>query len=170
MRLVELDPQAEPYWEEMLAGEQEPWGGLGEALTWREKSRNVGLRDDDGTLLAAGGMVLAEVRTDTHPPFTVAGLGGLVVRSSARGRGLARELARHLLELARELPAERAMLFCEPRLTALYGEFGFSEITEAVWVWQPSGQVRMPLRSMWRALREGAGWPPGEVYLDGEPF
>ena len=28
MRLVELDPQAEPYWEELLAGEHEPWGGV----------------------------------------------------------------------------------------------------------------------------------------------
>ena len=120
MRLVELDPQAEPYWEELLAGEREPWGGVGERLSWREKTRNIGLRDDDGTLLAAGGAVLAQLHTATHPPFEVVGLGGLVVRSSARGRGLARELAEHLLLLARELPAERAMLFCEPRLMELY--------------------------------------------------
>lgn len=170
MRLVELDPQAEPYWEELLAGEREPWGGVGERLSWREKTRNIGLRDDDGTLLAAGGAVLAQLHTATHPPFEVVGLGGLVVRSSARGRGLARELAEHLLLLARELPAERAMLFCEPRLMELYREFGFRAITEPVWVEQPGGRVKMPLSAMWRPLREGADWPPGELYLDGEPF
>jgi len=170
MRLVELDPKAEPYWEEMLAGEQEPWGGVGEQLSWRDKTRNIGLRDDDGSLLAAGGVVLAELHTATHPPFAVAGLGGLVVRTSARGRGLVRQLAEPLLELARELPAERAMLFCRPSLMALYGGFGFREITDAVWVQQPGGQIQMPLSAMWRPLREGAEWPPGELYLDGEPF
>jgi predicted GNAT family N-acyltransferase len=170
MRLVELDPEAEPYWEEMLAGEQAPWGGVGERLCWRSKTRNIGLRDEDGTLLAAGGVVLAEVHTADHPPFAVAGLGGLVVRSSARGQGLVRRLAPHLLEIARELPTERAMLFCRPGLMALYGEFGFREIGDAVWVHQPGGQVKMPLSAMWSPLREGIGWPAGELYLDGEPF
>lgn len=170
MRLVELDPQAEPYWEELLAGEQEPWGGTGEHLSWRNKTRNIGLRDDEGRRPAAGGMVLAEVHTATHPPFAVVGLGGLVVRAGERGRGLARRLASDLLELARELPAERAMLFCEPRLMALYGEFGFREITDPVWAEQPQGPVRMPLSAMWRPLREGADWPAGELYLDGQPF
>ena len=75
MRLVELDPRAEPYWEELLAGEQEPWGGTGEHLSWRDKTRNIGLRDDDGRLLAAGGTVLAQVHTAAHPPFAVVGPG-----------------------------------------------------------------------------------------------
>lgn len=170
MRLVELDPQAEPYWEELLAGEREPWGGVGEQLTWREKTRNIGLRDEDGTLLAAGGVVLAELHTAASPPFPVAGLGGLVVRTSARGRGLARELAPHLLEIARELPVERAMLFCEARLMDLYGEFGFEQVADPVWVEQPGGRVLMPMGAMWKGLREGVGWPAGELYLDGEPF
>ncbi len=170
MRLVELDPHAEPYWEELLAGEQEPWGGTGEHLCWREKTRNIGLRDDDGRLLAAGGAVLAELNTAAEESFAVVGLGGLVVRASARGQGLARLLASHLLELAREFPAERAMLFCEPHLMELYREFGFREIPDAVWVQQPDGRVQMPLRAMWRPLWEGADWPPGELYLDGEPF
>ena len=167
---MELDPQAEPYWEEMLAGEQEPWGSAGENLSWRDKTRNIGLRDDDGTLLAAGGAVLAHAHTDSEPPFPVVGLGGLVVRTGARGRGLARELSVHLLELARELPAERAMLFCGASLMTLYGEFGFLEITAPVWAQQADGPVRMPMSAMWRPLRDGVTWPAGTVYLDGEPF
>ncbi len=170
MRVVELDPQAEPYWDELLAGEREPWGAAGEQLSWRDKTRNIGLRDDDGRLLAAGGAVLAELHAGGGPPFRVVGLGGLVVTRSARGRGLARELAGHLLELARELPADRAMLFCEPHLVGLYREFGFEEIADPVWVDQPGGRVRMPMGAMWRPLRDGVGWPPGELYLDGEPF
>ncbi len=114
--------------------------------------------------------MLAEARTATAPAFEVAGLGGLVVRRSARRRGLARELAGHLLELAAELPAERAMLFCEPHLMPFYGQLRFEEIAEPVWAQQPDGSVRMPMRAMWRPLREGVAWPAGEVYLDGEPF
>ena len=62
------------------------------------------------------------------------------------------------------------MLFCEPHLVGLYREFGFEEITDPVWVEQPGGRVRMPMGAMWRPLRDGVGWPPGELYLDGEPF
>src|SRR5437764_1064613 len=101
MELVELDPKAEPYWDELIAGEHEPFGGVGEQLTWRPKERNIGLRDEQGKLLVAGGAVLAELASDSRPPFAVAGLGGLIVTRHARGRGLARALAPHLLELAR---------------------------------------------------------------------
>src|ERR1700736_3620692 len=98
MQGVELDALAEPYWEELVAGEREPWGGGGgEGLSWRDKTHNIGVRDDGGRLLAAGGAVLAEVRVGPQSPFHVAGLGGLIVTRSARGRGLARLLARHLL-------------------------------------------------------------------------
>jgi predicted N-acetyltransferase YhbS len=170
MRLVELDPKAEPFWDELIAGEREPFGGVGEQLVWRDKSRNIGLRDEDGRLLAAGGAVLAELRAGGGPPFPVAGLGGLVVTHDARGRGIARELAPHLLELASELPAERAMLFCVARLMPFYTEFDFRRIAEPVSVDQPGGRITMPLEAMWKPLRDGVAWPPGELELSGLPF
>ena len=170
MRLVELDRRSEPYWEELIAGEHEPFGGVGEQLVWREKTRNVGVREDDGRLVAAAGAVPAEVRVGEEPSFQVAGLGGLIVTPSARGRGLARLLARRLLEIAGELEAERAMLFCRPELTALYAQFGFVTIEAQVWVDQPEGRVEMPMPAMWSTLGSDAGWPPGRVDLLGEPF
>jgi predicted GNAT family N-acyltransferase len=170
MRLVELDRVSEPYWEELIAGEREPFGGEGEQLSWREKTRNLGLRDDDGRLLAAGGVVLAELRTAEGSPFQVAGLGGLIVTHSARRGGLARSLAPHLLELARELPVDRAMLFCLGRLMPFYAEFDFRAVLAPVWAEQPTGRIKMPLEAMWKPLREGVDWPPGELELVGEPF
>ena len=171
MRLVELDPQAEPYWEELLAGEHEPWGGVGERLSWRDKTRNIGLRDErrKAARSGRGGARRSCTRTRTRRSRSSASAGSWSRAAPAAGASRASS-PEHLLELARELPAERAMLFCEPRLMALYREFGFEEITEAVWVEQPGGRVKMPMRAMWRPLREGAGWPPGELYLDGEPF
>ncbi len=170
MRLVELDRRSEPYWDELIAGEQEPFGSTGEQLVWRDKTRNVGVRDDDGRLVAAGGVVLAEVTVEQEPSFQVAGLGGLIVTSRARGRGLARLLAARLLEIASELGVERAMLFCRPELARLYAQFGFVTIEASVWVDQPEGRVEMPMPAMWSALGGDAGWPPGRVDLLGEPF
>jgi predicted GNAT family N-acyltransferase len=170
MRVVELDRLAEPYWEELVAGEHDPWGSVGEELAWRDKTRNIGVRDDSGRLLAAGGAVLAEVRVEQESPFQVVGLGGLIVTRSARGRGLARLLARHLLVIAGEFGVERAMLFCQPRLMALYRTFGFDEIDAPVWADQPGGRIEMPLPAMWKPLGGDAGWPAGRVELLGEPF
>jgi predicted GNAT family N-acyltransferase len=170
MRMVELDRLSEPYWEELVAGEHEPFGGIGESLVWREKTRNIGVRTDDGRLLAAGGAVLAEVKIEQEPPFQVVGLGGLIVTHSARGRGLAHLLFERLLELASEFEAQRAMLFCRPQLMPLYGKFGFLPIDAPVWADQPGGRIEMPLPAMWKALDSDAIWPSGRVELLGEPF
>ena len=170
MRLVELDRHSEPYWDELVAGEHEPFGSIGENLLWRDKTRNIGVREDDGRLVAAAGVVIAEVKIGEQPPSEVAGLGGLIVTRSARGRGLAHLLFQRLLELADELEVQRAMLFCRPELMALYGEFGFVAIDAPVWVDQPGGRIEMPLPAMWKALGSDVGWPSGRVELLGEPF
>jgi predicted GNAT family N-acyltransferase len=170
MQLVELDRFAEPHWDELIAGEHEPFGAIGENLVWRDKTRNIGVREDHGRLVAAGGLVLAEVQVGEELPFRVAGLGGVIVTRSARGRGLARLLVQGLLDVAGELDAGRAMLFCRAPLMLLYGKFGFSTIESPVWADQPTGRIEMPLPAMWKALRNDASWPPGRVELRGEPF
>lgn len=170
MQLVELDKRSQPYWDELIAGEHEPWGSIGEQLVWRDKTRNIGVREDDGRIVAAGGVVLADVQVGREPSLHVAGLGGLIVTRSARGRGLARLLSVRLLEIAGELEVERAMLFCRPELTSLYARFGFVTIEAPVWVDQPEGRVEMPMPAMWSALGGDARWPPGRVDLLGEPF
>lgn len=168
--MVELGRLAEPDWEELVAGEHEPFGGIGENLLWRDKTRNIGVREDDGRLVAAAGVVLAEVRIERESCFEVAGLGGLIVTRSERGRGLARMLCHGLIELAGELEVGRAMLFCVPKLMLFYREFGFVAIDAPVWADQPGGRIEMPLRAMWKALDDEARWPSGRVELQGEPF
>ncbi|HTB50225.1 MAG TPA: GNAT family N-acetyltransferase [Solirubrobacteraceae bacterium] len=169
MRLVELDRITDGDWRQVIAGEHEPWGGGGEALQWREKSRNLGLCDDAGNLVALAGLVLAEVRV-ADAPLQVAGIGGVIVTRSARGHGFARTLIERLLEIAHELDAERAMLFCLPANIGLYAKFGFQLIEEPVWAVQPGGLIEMPLRAMWMALTPAASWPEGKIELLDEPF
>jgi predicted N-acetyltransferase YhbS len=170
MRLIELDRLSESYWEDLIAGEQEPFGGIGEDLVWRDKTRNIGVHEDDGRLVAAAGVVLAEVKIEREPSFEVAGLGGLIVTRSARGRGLARMLCQSLIELAGELEVRRAMLFCLPKLMPFYREFGFVAIEAPVWADQPDGRIEMPLKAMWKTLDGEARWPSGRVELQGKPF
>jgi hypothetical protein len=52
----------------------------------------------------------------------------------------------------------------------VYGRVGFAEIAAPVWADQPGVRVRVPMRAMWRPLREGARWPPGRVDVHGAPF
>ena len=97
-------------------------------------------------------------------------MGGVFVTAPERGRGLVWQLLQRLLEIAADMGPERAMLFCRPQLTGLYGKLGFAEIPGPTWVRQPDGAVEFPLRTMWRPLREGVGWPPGRVDVLGLPF
>ncbi len=170
MQLVDLHAAAEPYWEELIAGEQEPFGAVGAQLRWRDKTHNIGIREDDGRLVAAGGVVLADVQVAEGPVFQVAGLGGVIVTRSARGRGLANVLVQRLVDVCGELGVERAMLFCRAQLVPLYAKFGFLAIEAPVRAEQPTGPIEMPMPAMLRALSAEASWPAGAVRLLGEPF
>lgn len=170
MELVELDAVTEPYWTELIAGERGPFGPVGETLEWREKERNVGLREPDGRLVAAAGAVLVNVDVTPEASFQVVGLGGLIVTREARGRGHMRALVDALLAIAHAMGPDRAMLFCRPELVAVYQRMGCEEVSDAVWVDQPDGRIEMPMSTMWRPLRDGVRWPSGRVDVRGLPF
>lgn len=170
MELVEIDAITTEQWSELLAGEREPWGGEAEALVWGDKQRHVGLRDPDERLVGLASALIAAVEVAHAERFEVVGVGSVLVTASERGRGLVWELLQRLLEIAADMGPERAMLFCRPQLTGLYGKLGFTELPGPTWVRQPDGVVEMPLRTMWRPLREGVGWPRGRVDVLGLPF
>jgi hypothetical protein len=62
------------------------------------------------------------------------------------------------------------MLFCRAQLMALYGRLAFAEIRAQVWAQQPDATIEIPLRAMWRPLRDGVRWPDGRVEVHGLPF
>ena len=169
MQAVELSEVGSSQWQEVVAGEQQPWGGEGEQLEWGPKERHVGIRDGSGRLLALAGLVAARVEIDGRE-LPVVGFGGVIVTAARRGRGLARPLLERTVALARELGPERGMLFCEERLMSLYAKFGFVPIEASVSAQQSAGEVQMPIRAMWIALAPGADWPSGAVRVLGLPF
>jgi GNAT superfamily N-acetyltransferase len=169
VRAIELSSVDSDQWRALQGDEEHPWGGEAEALSWAPKTHYVGVPDEDGALLAMAATLTADVRAGEET-FPVAGVGGVIVRPDMRGRGLARLVVEAVLPVAARLGPERAMLFCRPPLVAMYERFGFQEIGEPVTAAQPGGRIEMPLRAMWRPLREGARWPEGPVEVLGEPF
>jgi GNAT superfamily N-acetyltransferase len=167
---VELDTIDSEQWRAIQGDERHPWGAEAEELEWAQKRHHVGVPADDGQLLAMAGALVAEVAVGGGEPFAVVGIGGVMVRRDSRGRGLARLVIEAILDAARRLGPERAMLFCREPLVALYERFGFQAIDAPVTAAQPGGRVEMPLRAMWAPLHEGARWPQGAVEVLGEPF
>jgi predicted GNAT family N-acyltransferase len=170
MDVVELDRLTPQQSSDLAAGEREPWGGVAEALSWREKDRHVGIHGPGGQLLAAAGSVLVEVEVDGAGDFSVLGIGGVFVTPSARGEGLVAPLLEALLAVPADGSVARAMLFCREPLSAMYAKFGFAEIAAVVTAEQPAGAIEMPLCAMWRPLSDGVSWPPGRVEVRGLPF
>jgi predicted GNAT family N-acyltransferase len=171
VEIVELAAITPQMWTELAAGEQEPWGRIAEALSWREKDRLIGLRGPDGQLLAVAGSLIAEVEVDGAGAFAVLGIGSVFVTPSARGRGLVARMLEVLLSPPQQgHAADRAMLFCREPLMALYRKSGFAEVRALVSAEQPDGPIEMSMRAMWRALGDGVSWPPGSVAVRGLPF
>jgi GNAT superfamily N-acetyltransferase len=170
VEIIELEEIAAPQMSALFAGEHQPWGGLGEDLIWRAKDRHVGVHAPDGRLIAIAGAVIVEVEVKDAGAFPALGIGGVFVTAGERGRGLASSLVEHLLGTHAQSAVDRAMLFCLPTRLSLYRRLGFSELAGPVWADQPTGRIEMPLRTMWRGLREGAAWPRGRVDLRGLPF
>jgi predicted GNAT family N-acyltransferase len=170
VEFVELAELRQQDWDAVVDGEHQPFGSVGAELAWRPKERHFALREQDGRLLALAALVGVAVEIEGAGGLDVAGLGGVIVTPSERGRGLMFKVVEPVLALAEGMGPERAMLFCRPALVAVYLRLGFEEIAAPVWADQPAGPVTMPMRAMWRALRAGAGWPPGRVHVRGLPF
>jgi len=167
--LVDLGSLSGEQYAELVGDEEDPWGAASLGLDWRPKDRHVGVCDDDGKLVAAAGLVLAQVRFGEEQPIAVVGIGGVIVAAPHRGRGLGRQVISAVLRRAEDMGPNVAMLFCLPALVELYRRHGFAEVQGPVLVDQPSGVLEMG-GAMWRPLKDDATFAPGTVRLHGLPF
>ncbi|HEY5318793.1 MAG TPA: GNAT family N-acetyltransferase [Solirubrobacteraceae bacterium] len=169
MDIVEFGPLTQELRAELEGDEEDPFDIAGVALQFRPKERHVALRDGDGRLIASTGMLVVEAEVgDQRIP--IVGLGGVIVNSEHRGRGLARRVVRAALERGRAMGPSFALLFCLPSRAGLYERLGFETLPPPVTVEQPAGIEEMPLGAMWHALAAGAEWPAGPVALRSLPF
>lgn len=169
MEFVELDSLSLRDWIYLTERRPAPFGETTARLVFRPKTHYVGIRNGDGRLVAAGGVTIATVEVAGRHAFDVVGMGGLILRTELRGRGLAGPLMDRLAARAAQLGPDRAMLFCEPGLVDRYARRDFRLISAPVRADQPDGQIVVPVAAMWRPLRP-ATWPPGAVRVDGLLF
>ena len=169
MEIVELGRLTDSQREELEGDEQDPFDAVGVTLRYRPKDRHVAARGSDGALVASAGMLVVDVEV-AGERFPVMGIGGVIVNSEHRGRGLARRVVEAALERDQPGGPRFAMLFCHADRMGLYARLCFAEITAPVSVQQPEGLAEMPQRAMWRALRAGAPWPAGPVAVHSLPF
>ena len=156
-------------WDELVDGEDDPFGVGDDPTEWRRKTHHTRLRDGGGRLIASVGLLVADV-TAGGEAFPVVGIGGVIVTWEHRGHGHLRPVLEDALEWAATLGPERAMLWCSEKNAPLYAHFGFEAIRAPVTVDQPGGAAQLLAGAMWRPLREGITWPEGEVRVDGLPF
>jgi GNAT superfamily N-acetyltransferase len=169
-QIVELGRLSMRDWAQLVEGDPEPFGSACAGFEFRPKDHHIGVRDGDGTLVAAGGWSVVEVDVDGYGSFRVIGLGALIVRHDRRGSGLATPIMERLRDVIAETGISRRLLLCEPHLVPLYARRGYASIEDPVWVQQSSGPVRWPLRAMWRPIDPSARWPAGVVRVAGPPF
>jgi predicted N-acetyltransferase YhbS len=170
LQIVELGRLSMRDWAQLVQGEHEPFGGTCAGFEFRAKDHHVGIRDGDGTLIAAGGWSVVEVEVDGYGRFEVIGLGALIVRHDCRRAGLATPIMERLRGAIAQTGVTRRLLLCEPHLVELYTRWGYLPIEDPVWVRQPSGPVRWPLAAMWRPAEPTVSWPAGVVRVLGPPF
>jgi GNAT superfamily N-acetyltransferase len=159
----------EAQWDQLVDGEDDPFGVEGDPTEWREKTHHTTLRDGGGRLIASVGLVVADV-TAGGEAFSVVGVGGVFVTWEHRGHGHLRPVLEDALEWAATFGPERAMLWCSEKNVGLYRRFGFEAIAAPVMVDQPGGETQLLMGAMWRPLREGVSWPGGDVRVNGLPF
>lgn len=170
MELIEFGSLSEERYAELVGDEQDPWDAGDSKLEWRPKDRHVALRDADGRLVAAAGLLVATARFGDHQPIDVVGIGGVIVAAPHRGEGLGNRVISEALDRASGLGPRIAMLFCWPDRADLYRRHGFAEVPGPVLVEQPDGVVEISMVTMWRSLEQGATLPSGRMRLDGLPF
>ncbi len=170
MEVIEFGRLSDALVAELEGDEVDPFQMAGSPLRWRDKDRHVGIRESGGRLVAAAGLVPAEVETADGAVVAVVGLGGVIVAAPFRGRGLGDRVITAALELANRLGPAIAMLFCRRDRVGLYARYDFFEIAAPVFAEQPTRVVEMPVPAMWRPLRTGATLAPGAVTVRGLPF
>jgi predicted N-acetyltransferase YhbS len=169
MEIVEFGHMTAGQRDELQGDEDDPFGGAGITLEFQRKQQHVALSDERGRLVASAGMVVVEVEV-ADERFEVVGLGGVIVNAAHRGRGLARTVVTAAIARSATLGPRFMILFCHPDRAGLYRRLGFGHIDPPVMVHQRDGYAEMPMRTMWRALADGATWPSGHLTVRGLPF
>ncbi|MGZ4334255.1 MAG: GNAT family N-acetyltransferase [Gaiellaceae bacterium] len=169
LRLADFGELPRREWLDLTCRDPAAFGSETAALIYRPKEHYVGWRTEAGRLVAVIGATIVTVQVEAGPPFSVVGIGSLIVHVDFRGRGLSTALSNRIWEIAAGLGPDRAMIFCERALLPLHTRRGYLPIDAQVRVDQPGGRIEMPIPAMWRPVGPSE-WPSAPVDVHGLPF
>jgi len=149
-------------WGEAIFG---PHDGL---YQWRPKTLHVYV-EEGGRVVGHVGLLEETVRAGGEE-VRVCGVGGVVTRPEAQGRGHARRAMLRAHEIMRdETAAEFGMLYCRDELVPFYAALGWQLVADENEFGQPAGPTLSPFNVMVLSLR-GRRWPAGRVVVEGLPW
>jgi aminoglycoside 2'-N-acetyltransferase I len=135
---------------------------------WQPKRWHVFL-EADGELTSHVGLLSHVVKVGGEP-VAVGGVGGVVTRGDAHGRGYATEAMRFAASyMCEQLEVDFGMLFCRDLLVNFYRKLGWQLLEERALVEQPTGKIPLPFNVFVLPCR-GRAWPQGSIDLDGLPW
>ena len=138
------------------------------ALEWEPKVRFFHVVDA-GEVVANAGVVGRTVDVAGNQVL-VTGIGGVVCRPEARGRGHPTAAVAAALAYGNSvIGADFGMLFCLPRLVPFYARTGWARLDGPVLIEQRGEVVASPLEVMVKPLA-GRPWPGGRVRVNGRPW
>jgi hypothetical protein len=144
------------------------FGDLPLGLQWEPKTPFFLVYEADALVANAG--VVARTVDVAGEAVKVIGIGAVVCRPEARGRGHATAAVAAALEHGSAATGdEYGLLFCLQRLVRIYARKGWELLRVPVLIDQPTGTVRAPLEVMIKPLT-ARPWPGGEVRLNGRPW
>ena len=148
--------------------EDDVFGLASYGLAWAPKERFFTVHVDGRPVANAG--VVARTVDAGGRALRVAGLGSVVTRPEARGKGHAAAAIAAAMRHGREvLGADFGMLFCLPKVMAFYEHLGWHRLTDPVTIEQEAGPTPSPLAVMVKPLGTKP-WPGGMVDVKGRPW
>lgn len=145
------------------------FNAAGCTLSWGGGSNTHFVLETEGQPMCQLGALRHEVDVD-GVTVKIAGLGGVITRPEAQGRGYARRLIQHALSVcAEEWSIEAGMLFCLDHMIPYYNSIGWQQLLVPVMIDQPQGPVPAPGGVFVRPLGDRK-WPAGPVFVNRMPW
>jgi GNAT superfamily N-acetyltransferase len=152
----------------LAGGEVDPYGTEHLGITWKPGERHVVVIEAGRTIGHAGFLPIEVEAGGGMAPGV--GLGGVMVHSTVRGRGIGELMVRETTARMGATGRPFAMLFCRDVRLPFYERMGWQQVHGEVIVDQENGPMVMPLLTCWYLFTPDLDLPREGLRVLGLPF